>query len=975
MRKQEGGGDGIYRGPKGTERAGRTRAAEPTADVPSSAAGRQRDETRERELRQAIGGRADELAAAVARTLAVAGRVDQEADATYDARVRALDTEMQKAIAVARNRVAQQVVEHRTRITESLSSLAPSGAAANWEDAPSWTESFTGQPAVAVRVGSLTLPKGHGLNQDTVIPLLVPLLNSGNLVIASRADQSAAVAGAFVGALMRLFGSVRPGDLHCSWFDPRLRGALTPFAALREGTQPLLSPPLTDEDELEAHLNVLTKDVTRIAELLAGAHGSVAELEAVAGESGEPYRVLMLFDYPTGVTQRAFDNLIRLAERGPACGVSLLVQHDTEATACRDRDPRLLYQHATVVRKDKSVWEIDGVRRLRLDLDPSPPLELLRRVSAHVAAEGQSAAAPSVPLAELLPQPEQLCAESSVDHLDVILGRAGTKPVTFTLGDNLDQLHNVLVGGAVGQGKSNVLLTMIHAIAARYAPSEVEMYLLDFKEGLEFSKLGPQEAEPAWLPHARVLGLESDRGFGLAVLRHLRSEFDRRAELIKRAGYSDTRGLRANQPDVTMPRILVVLDEFQVLLEQKDGVSDEALRLLDTLARKGRAYGIHMVLASQTLSGIESLVIKEDSIFSQFPVRVALKTTPSESQVLLQQGNTEAARLRYRGEAIFNRDFGNPETNRRVTIAYAEPDYCTRLRNQLWQQVSDPQPPVVFASSQPAVLLETPLFTGTSASGPQAVLGVPLGVDQQPATFAFHDEPGRHLALIGPGSEPTPAQGRPPGHEALATLQACCLSLALTHEPGTARFLLLDLLSPEQSEGAHLTDLAMALQARGHLVDLVGRNALPAVLITLREELATRAAGTTEPVLYVVGWGMHRAAGLDTPDPISAERPVDTLHQLISEGPVLGAHLIAWWNSYKAYEQHVESNFAIAGLVQGFCFLRSPKSDVANVVGPFVDWQSQPNRALVFDRAGSEQGTTVVPFALLSRDELASLTR
>nr|BFE67309.1 hypothetical protein GCM10020092_006100 [Actinoplanes digitatis] len=73
-----------------------------------------------------------------------------------------------------------------------------------------------------------------------------------------------------------------------------------------------------------------------------------------------------------------------------------------------------------------------------------------------------------------------------------------------------------------------------------------------------------------------------------------------------------------------MPRILCVIDEFQVLLAGNDPMANEAVQLLESLARKGRSYGIHLILASQTVLGVEALYAKRDSIFGQFPVRLAL---------------------------------------------------------------------------------------------------------------------------------------------------------------------------------------------------------------------------------------------------------------------------------------------------------------------------------------------------------------
>ena len=53
-----------------------------------------------------------------------------------------------------------------------------------------------------------------------------------------------------------------------------------------------------------------------------------------------------------------------------------------------------------------------------------------------------------------------------------------------------------------------------------------------------------------------------------------------------------------------MPRTLLVIDEFQELFVDDDKVSQDASLLLDRLVRQGRAFGMHVLLGSQTLGGL-----------------------------------------------------------------------------------------------------------------------------------------------------------------------------------------------------------------------------------------------------------------------------------------------------------------------------------------------------------------------------------
>jgi S-DNA-T family DNA segregation ATPase FtsK/SpoIIIE len=146
-----------------------------------------------------------------------------------------------------------------------------------------------------------------------------------------------------------------------------------------------------------------------------------------------------------------------------------------------------------------------------------------------------------------------------------------------------------------------------------YPPDELEMYLLDFKEGVEFQVyVDPERGDDSGssdeldvskaLPHAKVISIESDREFGLSVLRKINEQFKIRSDewksvsndIVKVADYRNkTNGKK-------MPRILIVIDEFQVLFEDNDSISAEINQIFDSIVRKGRAFGIHLLLASQS---------------------------------------------------------------------------------------------------------------------------------------------------------------------------------------------------------------------------------------------------------------------------------------------------------------------------------------------------------------------------------------
>src|SRR5207253_7149744 len=152
--------------------------------------------------------------------------------------------------------------------------------------------------------------------------------------------------------------------------------------------------------------------------------------------------------------------------------------------------------------------------------------------------------------------------------------------------------QHALVAGKTGSGKSTLLHALVTNLALSYGPDEVELYLIDFKKGVEFKTYATHE-----LPHARVIAVESEREFGLSVLQRLDAELKRRGDLYRAAGVQDVAGYREKMevqqsppvatggPGGPLPRILLVVDEFQEFFVEDDKLSQEAALLLDRLVR------------------------------------------------------------------------------------------------------------------------------------------------------------------------------------------------------------------------------------------------------------------------------------------------------------------------------------------------------------------------------------------------------
>ncbi|MBO0828373.1 MAG: hypothetical protein J2P24_11390, partial [Streptosporangiales bacterium] len=829
--------------------------------------------------------------------------------------------------------------------------LAP-GLASLDHGTPGWSSADlvgAGVPAYQ-RVGTIhgNPPGGDSGGGGMVgVPVVLPFLGTRGWQLWSDSREDAH--GFAQNAVLRAVAASEAMRVRVDAYDPRISGAFGLFGELQQRHPGIMPAPAHSPDELAAALaDLVTTSTRRGARLTQFGHGGFADLVAATEHGVEPYRVVVLLDYPAGVDAEAHDDLVRVATTADARGICLLVHHDPEVTPDHGVDVAelLTLLQPVALEAGRVVLDDVDVGGAAVASDPPPSAAQSRSVCTLVADRADAMTLPTVDFAGTLP-PEDEWWQPVTDELATVIGYADERPASIRLRSGNPPLPNVLVGGAVGQGKSNLLLNLVHGLAARYAPADLEMYLLDFKQGLEFAALGPAPGREHWLPHARVIGVHSDRPFGLAVLRHIAAELTRRSDTFKAMGNVADIAQLPPSPD-RPPRILVMLDEFQVLLGEGEA-GDEAARLLEQLVRLGRAYGVHVVLATQSLAGIQRLATRRDSIFGQVPYRVVLKTTPGDSQQMLQLFNTAPAQLRFRGEAILNDDYGAVDANQRILTSYADKAVLDDLRRRLWRRSGDDRPPRVFQVGEPARLTDvgTAAVVREDEESLGAWVGMPISVGEDPVTLQVRPEPGAGLAVLGDGPS-----------DALGVLGGLAYALARAGGPGT-RFVLLDCLPPTDELAEGRQALADLLRRLGRPVEVVAKDGLDDALVALCDAVRGGSGGDGRPC-HVLGYGLHRAGRL---------AQLDALREVVRDGPLAGVFTFGWWNRLHVLTDQLGPN---RGNLNAYLFLQHPADGVRRICGPTVSWASERYRGLYWTGMG-DQPEVVVPFGPLRATDVDAL--
>ena len=186
--------------------------------------------------------------------------------------------------------------------------------------------------------------------------------------------------------------------------------------------------------------------------------------------------------------------------------------------------------------------------------------------------------------------------------------------------------HGLCVG-ATGSGKSELLRTLVTALAITHGPEDLTMILVDYKGGAAFAPFSD-------LPHVVGLmdNLADDAGLVERARASIAGEVVRRQKQLRDAGSSPDIGhyrrLRRTRPEMPpMPHLFVIIDEFGELLT----ASPDFVDLLLTIGRIGRSIGVHLLLSSQRIEGG-----KLRGLDTYLSYRICLRTfTEAESSTVI----------------------------------------------------------------------------------------------------------------------------------------------------------------------------------------------------------------------------------------------------------------------------------------------------------------------------------------------------
>jgi len=590
-----------------------------------------------------------------------------------------------------------------------------------------------------------------GSNFETIeLPAMFNLAGKNNLFVSCPEVIHPQIAK-FVHNLMWSFLSFTPvSRVNFCIFDAERRGkSVTPFLDFRQSLPEIFDSEIfTTQDAMTSRLQKLNGYIDDfIQEKLGNRYGNIVEYNTENPKRTEAVTVLIIFDFPRNFDSRSLELLQNILSNGGKCGIYTILCHNPNVSFSRYES---IDEHLTAIKEHCSIIEYVDKKyvllpyELTINIAPELSGEKSEKFIKQYIEENETAKRRGLSFEDAIQPP--FFTSSTAQRLSIPLGIGdGAEVAHLVIGEGSS--HHGIIAGATGSGKSTLLHTIIMSGMLNHSPDELHLYLMDFKSGTEFKVY-----ESARLPHIQLLALDGMQEFGESILEELVTEMLRRGDLFKNAGQSSLKGYVSTTGN-SLPRILVIMDEFQVLYNDSANrkVAMNCAELTKRIVTEGRAFGIHLMMATQTTKVISDLTLSH-AIIEQMRVRIGLKCGEDDVRYLFSDRNDTKALEMMKGPigtAVMNLEYME-SNNIGFRAAYCSDQAQARYLSLIADKFADkPSNIRIFEGNRVVSILEH-LRQNEIGTTDAPTIQVHLGhlIKVAPPFFMQFDRRRRHNVLI-----------------------------------------------------------------------------------------------------------------------------------------------------------------------------------------------------------------------------------
>jgi len=569
-------------------------------------------------------------------------------DSAYD------DAELSRVISIQSS--VNDIVNEYKKNSLSLFGIANIDAIVDFSQIPTYTKS-----PYLVKIGYYLHQRFQNLAVN--IPAIIDVIQSNGVNITYHKLDELIGCNLVQNIALRLIMSLPDNLVDLKVFDASSNGAnFSLLLALDKAKGNFYASEKTISDELE---NIVLRLTELQTEKLTFQYNSVEEYN-LKNEQKIPYQIIVINNYSEIFQYRNSGALAlkKILESSKRFGIFVLLSSDIDLQAGNS------IFRSEVIEIEKRIGKIEVTKDKKtisstiselnlasqnywLKLDdtiPSKKTEIINFLNNRLLEHRKS----EVEKAKNAWSFERFYTEAkvainfwslnSVDFVKLFIGfPLNYKPSdsTFTyfhLGSKSDEKGNkvgnyhCLIGGETGSGKSVLINNIIVNSCYYYSPEELQFIVIDLK--------GNEYPEYPKLPHLKVLFQDPSKiDIALNVLEYVKSIYEERVQLFKRYKVNEFSQYRLSEK---LPRLICIIDEFQTFNQSGNSeINRKSSEIIDLIVGKGRSYGIHLILASQSLLNARI----EDASLTNINVRLALRLDERSSSKILSVGNYETLKF------------------------------------------------------------------------------------------------------------------------------------------------------------------------------------------------------------------------------------------------------------------------------------------------------------------------------------------